>query len=114
MGTERSCGVRSTSRDRRLRCETLGIPHFSASLAGPMIRCYGSTPCPRVRFPEGPHLSNNELEKNYVTHIIVPGLQRNRARIEFAFVLETRRELLLRPRRVEHVHGQSFSYRPHP
>lgn len=62
MGTERSRGVRSMSRDRKLRYETLGNPHSSVSLGAPKILCYGLTPCPKARFPGAHHLRNDRID----------------------------------------------------
>jgi hypothetical protein len=52
------------SHDRKLRCEILHNPHSSASLGAPRILCYGLTPCPKARFPEGHHLRNGGLDMN--------------------------------------------------
>ena len=62
MVTERSRGVHSMSRDRKLRCEILGSPRSSVSLGAPRILCYGSTPCPKARFPEEHHLRNDWVD----------------------------------------------------
>ena len=62
MEKERSRGVRSTSRDRKLRFEILGSPHSSISLEAPRILCYGLTPYPKARFPERYHLRNDRVD----------------------------------------------------
>ena len=99
MARVRSFGVRSMSRGRIQRCEILRSPHSSASLVEPRILCYGSTPCPKVRFPEGHHIKNNADDMNAFTHIIVPRLQGNRTGIEFAFVLRAQYKPILSNKR---------------